>query len=122
VELKIVSYADDTQLLFLGHLGDLDVMKQFATEVNEELMEWFLSMGLKNNVSKTQCMVIASPYQHSHQIKKEDKNIVLNKVRLEFVSSVTNLGIKMDECFTFKDQCNSIYSKTFNSLLNIKKI
>lgn len=120
VNVDIVCYADDTQLLFTSEFQNYDVLIKHATLVTNKIISWFSSLRLKINSNKSQCMLVCSNSQYN-KIPISGKSIILNNNKLNFVDSVNDLGITLDKDMKFNNHINNIYKKVFSKLTYINK-
>ena len=101
-------FADDTTILY----SHKDISSKTNT-INEELKEvsnWFQANKLSVNASKTNYMILGTPYMMSRKAS-DYSNIVLNDTILERVKVTKFLWVLIDECLTWKNHIDCI-SKT----------
>ena len=120
IKVKIIQYADDTQLLLSCEPEYLDELRNFATTVTEELIKFFNSLKLATNIIKTLAILFASKSQ-LNKIPPDKKNVIINGKTAEFSTSVKTLGVTLDFDMKFKTHVNNIYRKVFNKLVYINK-
>ena len=120
IEFKIITYADDTQLLFSCHPDHFDELRDFASIVTTDLVFWFYSLKLKTNISKNQCILFATKTQLC-RIPEEKKNVIINGHKTVFSQSVKTLGVHLDYDMKFKSHLNKIYKSVFNKLYFMNK-
>ena len=95
----LVQYADDTQILLSGDIGDLENMKRRAEMILDRARRYFNFNGLLLNENKTQCIFLGAR-QYINKIP-EDMKIVFNNNELIPQKHVKNLGVHIDCCMTF---------------------
>ena len=117
---SIVTYADDTQLLFTGESNDFVALREFASYVTSNLINFLNSLKLKINVNKTQCSLIGSKSQ-LNKMDNFQKYIIINDIKLTFKDYVNNLGLTIDSNMKFQNHINNLYSKVFKILTYINK-
>ena len=120
IKFKIINYADDTQLLFSTDLCNFMELKSFASYVTNEIISFFHSMLLQNNISKTVSILFATKTQ-INKLPKEELNIEINKEIIPFSTEVKTLGLTLDSEMKFKPHINKLYRKVFNKLYYINK-
>jgi len=120
INLDVVGYADDTQLIFTSRFCDYNELRNFSEMVTNQLITWIIELRLKINVDKTQCMVICSKKQNK-KLKSSDKSVLLYNSKINFAETIMNLGITFDSDMKFKTHTNLLYKKVLNKLLYINK-
>jgi len=120
IELKVINYADDTQLIFTSEYMYYKDLCTFAENTTNELIKWFTNLSLKINVNKTQCMLVTSK-AHNNKINSDSKYLNLNGSKIFFCDSVLNLGVAFDSDMKFKTHVDSLYKKVNSKLLYLNK-
>jgi len=120
IKMDVISYADDTQLIFTSKFHHFAEIKIHAENILNNLIEWYTNLGLKLNINKTQCMLISSK-THNNKIPHSEKFLKLNSQNIKFADSVLNLGITFDNDMKFKSHVNNIYKKVHSKLIYLNK-
>ena len=80
------------------------------------MTNWFKANKLSVNASKTNFMIMGTPYMTSTKTR-EDLNVLLDNTALERVKFTKRLGVLIDECLTWKNHIDCI-SKTISILVS----
>ena len=106
--VKIVQFADDTQLLVTGPKADLHRLIGLMESALSVLFQWFCNNCMKVNAAKTQMMVLGTP----GMLKS------LPPVTLSFCgstvheeSSVRDLGVTVDRHLNYQEHIDTICRK-----------
>ena len=116
----------------MGYADDHQIYKQFKTDdqhqilANElvncfsEIENWMKTYFLQLNSEKTEIMIIGS----QSVLQQIDIGGVMlsSSVCIRFVSTVTNLGIQLDNTLTFHKQVLTLKKKSFLTIRNLRKI
>ena len=115
-DLKIVSYADDTQILITGN-SDEDIKKKVESCINRAQV-WYTTNSLKINPSKTEVLVLG---------RKKNRKLLFNvnegsnTTTIESSNKLKVLGVIIDEGLTWEPQIKSIKSKTYRITRNLAR-
>lgn len=115
-----IQYADDTQILHSGSLGELNNIIQHTEVSLSNIRAYFMKNGLLLNTDKTQCIFIGS-----RQILAQLPNnisIQFHDTKIHPTAKVKNLGIYMDQYMTYETHINDLHKKIMGALLYINKI
>ena len=114
---KIMSYADDTQLLVSAK-----TTKEIQTQLEkliETAQQWYTKNSLLNNATKTEIMTI------SKRKNKESFEINLTEdgkaVKLKLKSSIKILGIHLDHELNWTKQVNEVNKKAKYAARNLQR-
>ena len=115
---KIVSYADDTQILVSAKKSK-QIKKMLETLINNAQL-WYSRNSLLNNIAKTETLLISG--------KKNTETLLINindngqnKV-LESKSSIKILGIHLDHKLNWNKQVQAINKKAKYAVRNLQRI
>ena len=103
--LDFILFADDTTILY----SHKDVNSKIDV-VNKELYEvtnWFKANKLSVNATKTNFMILGTPYMTSTKTR-EDLKVSLDNTVLKRVKFTKFLGVLIDECLTWKNHIDCI--------------
>ena len=120
IKYKIIVYADDTQILLTSKLEYINQLKEFATTITTEVIEFYLSLKLKLNINKFKSILFATKSQ-INKIPQHDRHIEINKIKRPFSDSIKTLGVTLDKDMKFKTHVNKLCSTVFNKLYHINK-
>ena len=120
ISCTVVSYADDTQLLFCGEFDDLQDIKRYTEVTTEKLIDVFTELILKINITKTACFLFSTKHQRN-QIPKEEMSITIRNSKVPFSDSAKNLGLFLDSTMSFKKHITSLYTSIHWKLTYINK-
>ena len=113
--LDFILFADDTTILY----SHKDVNSKINV-VNKELYEvtnWFKANKLSVNATKTNFMILGTPYMTSTKTR-EDLKVSLDNTVLKRVKFTKFLGVLIDECLTWKNHIDCI-SKTISRNIGV---
>ena len=113
--LDFILFADDTTILY-SHKN----INSKIDVVNKELCEvtnWFKANKLSVNATKTNFMILGTPYMTSTKTR-EDLNVSLDNTVLKRVKVAKFLGVLIDECLTWKNHIDCI-SKTISRNIGV---
>ena len=114
--LRIVQFADDTQLLVSGKKRELSAIIALMERALVCVYGWFCSNGMKLNTAKTQALVLGTPAMLRG----------LPPVSLNFLGTVVpdsrivkNLGVIMDCHLNFQSHVDQVTSKCTGILVGL---
>ncbi len=116
----VIQYADDTQFLHTGSIGNIDDLVRRGEETLTEAKKYFQINGLMLNSGKTRCMCIGSRGLTS-QIPG-DTCIRFDDCSIVPACSVMNLGIYFYTHMTFDTHVTYISRKVFGTIAYINRI
>ena len=120
IELNILSYADDTQILLSSSPENYDRLIEFSEMLVEDIVLWFRMLRLLINLSKTQAILFCTPKQFS-KIPVQKRKISIMNEEIKFAENVKNLGVFFDRHFNFKFHTQKLFAKVFGILNYINK-
>lgn len=97
-------FADDIQILFKGEYQFLDVLKAKADYVLQSLQQWMMHNNLTVNPAKTKAMIFST--------RDVDLSLNYGGVNIEYVYSLTILGVILDDRLCFDHHIDSVVSRT----------
>ena len=115
---KIVSYADDTQILVSAKKPKQ--IKKSLENLIDNAQKWYAKNSLLNNTSKTETLLITG--------KKKTENILINitengeKKFLKPKTSIKILGVHLDQNLSWDKQVNEVNKKAKYSARNLQRI
>ena len=115
---KIVSYADDTQILVSGK--NTKEIKAKLENLIETAQKWYSKNSLLNNITKTEIMLISA--------RKHKETLYVNIIddgktkRLESQKSIKILGVHIDQNINWSKQIQEINKKAKFAARNLKRI
>ena len=118
---KLVSYADDTQLIHSaspGANGLADLRSRVELDL-ATISRWFHYNGLKINPSKTELIVLGTPAQTR---KTTGLSIIFGDVQLLPSDCMKILGVHLDKNFNWQYHTGKIVQRCFGSLVTINKL
>ena len=111
-------YADDTQFYF--SVTNITDTQALIDRIMVDIADWMRKKRLKLNESKTECLLIGSPYnlgQHS------DFNVIsINGTPIPLSAETRNLGVIIDKNLTMNSQIQSVVKTSNFQLKNIALI
>ena len=115
---KIMSYADDTQLLVSAKTAKQ--IKKLLESVIHAAQLWYTKNGLLINATKTEVMIISKrKIKENIQLEiKEEGNI--KKLKLQ--KSIKVLGINIDNELNWDKQVNAVNKKAKYSVYNLSRV
>ena len=118
-DCKIISYADDTQIIV--NAKKIEQLKQKIEKVITTAQKWYKNNSMKNNIGKTEVIVFNNNQKQnckiSIQVIDEGK-----PVTIESKDSIKILGVILDTNLNWEKQVNAIKKKAFNVTRNIHRI
>ena len=116
---RLVSYADDTQLLDSAHPDDLSSLKSRLEETLLTVKSYFTSNSLKMNPSKTTLILVGTP----HNLKRTSSfRINIADHVLTPSSSVKMLGVTINQSLSWEEHISSVVKKCNSILVCLYKI
>jgi hypothetical protein len=113
-------YADDLQIYLHGKPEEINKMVRLINEDILRLINYTEKHGLTLNSLKTQAMIIRSPSQCNLDPNTIDK-VSVNNIEVPYSTKIKNLGITMDEYFSWTHQVSAICQKIYLSLNRLYK-
>ena len=114
--VRVVQFADDTQLLVSGKKSDLPLIIALMEKALVCVYNWFCSHGMKLNMAKTQSLVLGTPAMLRG----------LPPVSLNFLGTVVpdsrvvkNLGVIMDCHLNFQAHVDQVTAKCTGTLVGL---
>ena len=118
---KLVSYADDTQLVHSGLPTDSG-LEDLRTIIESDLKmaaAWYKTNGLKINPTKTEFLVVGTPAQTR---KSASLTVKFEDSILSSSDNIKILGITIDKNLTWHHQTGKVVKKCFSALVTINKL
>ena len=117
---RLVSYADDTQLLDSAHPGNLPVLKSRQEETLLAVQSFFTSNSLKMNPSKTTLLLVGTT---TNNLKKASSfHLNLSGCILTPSASVKMLGVTVDRTLSWEAHISTVVKKCNSILFSLFKI
>ena len=116
---KIVAYADDTQLLV--EASSLEQLVKNTEEVITIAQKWFSNNSMKNNIGKTEVLIINTRKDDLTNIKirvKDDGKPIAIKPK----PYIKILGVWIDDQLNWDKQVKHVKQKSLNSIRNLHRI
>lgn len=116
---KILSYADDTQILV-----DADSIEELIKKIEiviTKAQSWYERNSMKNNIGKTEILLLNTGRQSNKDINikiKQDKKVISIKPK----SHIKILGVIIDSKLNWDHQVNNVKKKALNSTRNLHRI
>ena len=107
--VRIVRYADDTQVAISGPPPRLVDIQSGMECVLDVLSGYFLQSGMRVNPSKTELLLVGS--KHHLQSVQGSPNVQFMGSELEPVKRVKNLGVVMDCHLSYESHISSVVNK-----------
>ena len=113
-EVRIIQYADDTQVLVSGKKRDLSNLIERMENALAALFRWFSCNGMKVNAQKTQMIVLGTP-----QMLRDLPPVSLsfNGTTVTESRVVKNLGLTMDRSLNFQAHIDCMSRKCSGILI-----
>ena len=115
----VIQYADDTQIIIEGEIGNLRAIVHRAEEVLNRVKLYFNRNGLLLNEKKTQCIFIGSR-QYVTQIGNISINF--NGNIIEPMTRVKNLGVYFDQFMSFEVHIDELHRKVMGILIYLNRV
>ena len=118
---KLVSYADDMQLLHASFpsVCDLARLRSCVETDLATVSAWFRHNGMKINPSKTEFILIGTP---SNTRKAAELTVTFGASQLSSAESIKILGVHIDRNLTWQPQTSNVVQRCFGCLLAINKL
>ena len=116
---KILSYADDTQILV--DADSIDDLTKKIEAVITKAQSWYERNSMKNNISKTEILLLNTGRRSNKDINikiKQDKKIISIKPK----SHIKILGVIIDSKLSWDNQINFVKKKSLNTTRNLHRI
>lgn len=104
-ECEAFVFADDIQLLFMGHLQLLDVFEYDVNTLLSNVSRWMRESKLRINSAKTRAMLFKPRSSHANL------SIIIEGARIEFVERMKCLGVSLDNQLAFDHHISLLSSK-----------
>ena len=117
-DCKMVSYADDTQLIVDAE--NMHQLKEKIEKVIKTAQKWYEANSMKNNIGKTEILILNSGKGKKHlKIKVIDEG---EPVTIETMDSIKILGVVLDKNLNWKKQVNAVKRKSMNTIRNLNRV
>ena len=117
-DCKMVSYADDTQLIVDAE--NMHQLKEKIEKVIKTAQKWYEANSMKNNIGKTEILILNSGKGKKHlKIKVIDEG---EPVTIETMDSIKILGVVLDQNLNWKKQVNAVKRKSMNTIRNLNRV
>ena len=128
---SLYKYVADTKFEIEGFADDHQLIKQFLISLQVKALgadiqnllchigTWMNEYFLCLNASKTKILVIAPP---SIQPEIIIRGVFINNVCIRFVDSAKNLGVIIDNVFSFKTQVHKVIKSCYCTIKDISSI
>ena len=119
---QVHCYADDTQLYLSFRPGDddaQDVAHRAMEACIKDVRKWMINGRLLLNDTKTEFLVIGTRQQLS---KLRSSSIEVGNQKIDRSSSVSNLGVMLDESLGMNSHINQIYEDSLYHIHNMRRI
>ena len=115
---KIVSYADDTQLLVTAKNGK--EIKNLLENVINTAQKWYAKNSLLNNATKTEIMLITGrKHNEKFYIEILDEG---KKKKLELKESIKILGVHLDHKLNWSKHVQEVNKKANYAVRNLQRV
>ena len=116
---RLVSYADDTQLLDSVHPENLSILKARQEETLLTVQSFFTSNSLKMNPAKTTLLLVGTP----NNLKKTSSfHLNISGHVLTPSTSVKMLGVTVDRTLSWEEHISTVVKKCNSILFCLYKI
>ena len=115
---KVVSYADDTQILVFSN--NPSQLKTTIRNIILKAQNWYTKNSMQNNIEKTELLII-NPKNNLNKTKftvKENGK----KITIKPAPNIKVLGIKIDENLNWTTQTNAVKRNALNSIRHLHRI
>ena len=109
--LRFVMYADDINI-FVSHPDEI-VLNTIVNNELQNICDWFKANKLQINASKTKYMIFQSS---KTRLSHSDMTINLGSNAISRVTSISFLGVIIDEKLSWKNHVNYIHGKISSSI------
>ena len=116
---KIVSYADDTQLLI--DASSLNELTKKIENIITIAQKWYTANSMKNNIGKTEVLIINTKNANLKDIRinvKDEGNLIKIKPK----AYIKILGVFIDNQLNWSKQVLNVKRKATNSIRNLHRI
>ena len=112
---RIMSYADDTQLIIEAE--NLQILIRKIEEMINIAQNWYTLNSMKNNTGKSEILIINAKKNLRHiNIKVKDGN---KNIKIHPKPFIEVLGVIIDDKLNWSKQISSVKKKAFNSTYKI---
>lgn len=119
-ECKIISYADDTQIMVSGN--SKNQVKTKLEHLIKIAQGWYTENSLMNNASKTEILIIGKK-NAKEETKLKIEVTEFGKVKfLEPKKYIKILGVYIDDQLNWNQQIQNLRKKTTNSIRNLHRV
>ena len=112
-DIKVVSYADDTQFIVTGKT--VEIVQKKLEEVIEKAENWYKSNSLMSNPSKTEVIFFTPKNKHNSQKNENNPTISVyeggKEVKIEAANDVKVLGVQIDSKMTWNEHTKKLRNK-----------
>ena len=115
-----VSYADDTQIYDNSTVSDTDVMLSKIQNCIFDVNSWMESNKLSLNASKTEAMLITSPFYSLPD--SLPTSIIVNNSNIKFSESLSSLGLTIDSHLSMQTYVLNVCRLAYYELRRISSI
>ena len=116
---KIISYADDTQLIVTGN--HKQQVKSKLEELIKQAQKWYNENSLMNNASKTEIIIIGkNPTKDQPFYIEVEEGGKLKHLKPK--KTIKILGVHIDDQLNWNTQIQSVRKKATNSIRNLHRI
>lgn len=116
---KILSYADDTQLLL--EATSLPSLIKKIEDIITTAQKWYTDNTMKNNIGKTEVLIINTRKENLTNVRikvKDDGKPIFIKPK----SHIKVLGIFIDDQLDWSKQVQNVKTKSLNSIRNLHRV
>ena len=116
-ECQMYAYADDTQLIV-----DASTHEELLAKIKHVItlaQEWFSSNSMKNNIGKSDILILNTHKQPKATIDITDQG---KSITIESKEHIKVLGIYIDQNLSWKKQVNSVKRKSMYAVRNLHRI
>ena len=117
--VKIVQFADDTQIWTTGKKRDLPLLVNRLETALQRMFDWFCEHGMKVNETKTELMIMGTK-QMLRGITGVD--VRFNQAIISPSNHVRNLGVIFDRSLDFKPHVDQLVPKCTGMLLALNHV
>ena len=112
--VRIVQFADDTQIWTTGKKQDMPNLISRIEAALRSMFDWFCEHGMKVNAAKTECMIFGTK-----QMLRDIPDVSLNFIdsTIYCASQVRNLGVTFDRYLCFQPHVDQLVPKCTGMLL-----
>lgn len=116
---KIVSYADDTQLLI--DAASLNELTKKIENIITTAQQWYTENSMKNNIGKTEVLILNTKNANLKDvtIKVKDEG---NLIKIKPKAYIKILGVMIDNQLNWSKQINNVKRNATNSIRNLHRI